>query len=121
MKKPEYNPITGFPNQVYTSMLRKISQYERHCTHLKIGITGRAPEKRYKEHLLGSNTIEPDYWDRMVVLYRSSSINNVNRLEKRLVDYYKGRLACKVSQKCGGGSYHLPEEGDNYLYILLKY
>lgn len=121
MKEVKYKFVTGFPGNAYSSVVRRVSQYERHCYHMKIGITGRDPQYRFEEHLRGNSSLPANYWDRMVVVYQTRSIRHANTMEKLLIDYYKERLNCKIDQKCGGGSYHLMPVGYNYVYLLLKY
>lgn len=104
------NALTGFPSNVVESLNRSIGQYKRNYNHLKVGITGRPPEERLREHLR-TNT-----WSRMIILYQTSSINFANTMEQWLVDNHWDDL---VNQRRGGGS-ELSPNGNNYVYLLLK-
>ena len=109
MPQVEFNCITGHASLVYDSLSRSISNYKRGYNYIKIGITGRNPQQRFDENS------KIDSWQRMVVLYETTSISYANNLEYLLIERHKADL---VNQKAGGGSY-LAEKGYNYLYVLL--
>lgn len=109
-KNVEYNEITGHPSSVFESLNRSIGQYKRNHTSIKVGITGRNPQYRFNEHLKVFD------WDRMVVVYETTSHKYANTLENWLVEYHSEDI---VNQRTGGGS-QLSLEGNHYLYILLK-
>lgn len=109
MPTVEFNEVTGHPSSVYETLNRKISAYKIHHSFLKVGITGRDPQTRFNEHLRADN------WDRMIVIYRTTSINYANTLEDWLVEKHWEDL---VNQRQGGGS-NLTEQGYNYVYLLL--
>jgi hypothetical protein len=107
----EDNHITGHINDSTINQLnRSIGQYKRNYNYLKIGITGRLPHERLIEHLSDKN------WDKMVVLYKTSSEHNARDLERFLIAYHSEDLF----NKKGGGGGKLAVKGWNYLYILLK-
>lgn len=110
MKEVEYNLITGHINEVIESLNRAIGQYKRNYK-VKIGITGRAPQKRFDEHLLVNNR-----WKRMVVVYETTSANYANKIENWLVEQHYDDI---VNTRSGGGS-SLSVKGLNYVYVLLK-
>lgn len=109
-KEVEYNYVTGYPKQVFETLNRQIGDYSFFNEEIKIGITGRNPQVRFNEHLGIKD------WDRMVVIYKTTSINFANTLEKWLIDQHFDEL---INQKSGGGS-DLSKDGDNYVYVLLK-
>lgn len=109
MPTVEFNEITGHPNSVYETLNRKISAYKANHTILKVGITGRNPQTRFDEHLRSFP------WDRMVVIYQTTSINYANTLEYWLVEKHWDDL---INEREGGGS-NLAEQGYNYVYVLL--
>lgn len=108
-KKIEYNCITGPASKVIESLERSLSQYLRHYRDVKVGITGREPQKRFIEHLN-----EDPKWERMVVKYKSSSENFVNSIEKYFI-YTRPKL-----KNIWIGTSHLYPDGQNYLYFILK-
>ena len=110
MKKPlkvEYNMVSGFPSDVIPHLERSLSQYNSRYSCVKVGITGRAPEERFAEHRRGG-------WKRMVVKYVSSSRAFVNRMEDYFI-YTRPWLNNRWH-----GLSHIKEEGDNYLYFIMK-
>jgi hypothetical protein len=109
-KKVEWNEITGIPSTILESLNRSLGQYIGRYKTVKVGITGRDPQQRFNEHLK-----EID-WDRMVVIYESSSINFCNEIEASLV---ANKFDCLSNKRAGGGS-DLSEKGLNYVYVLLK-
>ena len=81
----------------------------RGCNHWKIGITNN-PENRLSQ---------PDYsgnYDRMIVMYRTESLNSARELERRLIDYYQGS---SDNINAGGGG--LPGEPPYFLYVVIKH
>ena len=105
-----YDLRTGFPVNVITPLKRSIAQHMRYNEYVKVGITGRNPEKRFNEH----RRSEPD-WREMIVLYETNSCNFANRLENELISYFRKEL---YNFREGGGS-SLCSKGSNYLYIML--
>ena len=77
-KKVESEILSGYPKDVIPALERSLSQYERFYKDIKVGITGRNPQERFKEHQ------ENDGWERMVVKYKSSSEGFVNLIEDHL-------------------------------------
>jgi len=109
-KEVEYDYITGSPNTVIESLNRSLGQFKRGNSQVKVGITGRNPQVRFNEHLKEKN------WSRMVIIYKTASINFANIIEEWLVEKHYDEL---VNKKAGGGS-DLSAIGDNYVYVLLK-
>ena len=105
----EYKYWTGHITDVLESLNRSIGQYKSHYSTVKIGITGRDPQIRFNEHKRDKG------WERMIVLYKTSSIYNANQIEALLINQHFYDI---VNQRSGGGS-DLSPYGDNYLYVLL--
>lgn len=104
-----YNYVTGRPEDVVSDVLRSLSAYTRRdrVRNFKIGITSN-PERRFREQYNKN-------YDKMVVLYQSSSITNVSRLEVELVQHNK-ELADNIIAG-GGGNYGEPPY---YMYVVIK-
>lgn len=107
--KLEVDYWTGNINDVIESLNRSIAQHIRNNTKVKIGITCD-PERRYKEHSLSKEN-----WDRMVVKYKTSSVNYINELEKKLIAHHWEYIKNEVAG--GGGPNGTPPY---YLYLLIK-
>jgi len=92
-----------------SSILRSISAYTRvdRATAFKIGITCN-PENRFRQAYA-------DSYDKMLIVYQSSSIKNVRDLERLLVQH--NRELCDNIIAGGGGNYGEPPY---YMYVVLK-
>lgn len=106
----QYNAVTGHPSQILESLNRTIGQYKWRYSEVKVGITGRNPEARFREHLQTKN------WSHMVVIYQTNSVTFANQVEAYLVQRHYTDLA---NVRSGGGS-QLTSFGYNYVYVLLK-
>jgi hypothetical protein len=100
--------ITGWCDQCWEHFNRSIGQYKRYYKYAKIGITvdyrvrasqHERREKKYK-------------WERMIVLYKTTSENNANYVE----GYYQKRD--DFVNKWYGWSRMSPT-GEYYVYLLL--
>ena len=107
--KLEYDYWTGSINEVSESLIRSVGQYTRYYGKVKIGITNN-PERRMREHQRSSIR-----WGKMVVKYRTSSVNFINQLEKLLINYHWDYIKNEIG---GGGGPNGKEP--YYLYLLLK-
>ncbi|GAB5565176.1 MAG: hypothetical protein Wins2KO_22390 [Winogradskyella sp.] len=105
----EYNFWTGSINEVKVSLIRSVGQFTRHYRNVKIGITNN-PERRVSEYKRDSRR-----WNKMIVKYKTSSINFINQLEKILIEYHWNYIKNEIAG--GGGPNGKPPY---YLYILLK-
>ena len=105
----KYDYWTGPINEVERSLISSIAQYIRHYNNVKIGRTNN-PSRRFDDH--GRSSIG---WNIMVVKYKTTSANYINRLEKLLIDRYRPYLLNEI----GGGGGPLGD-GPYYLYVLLK-
>ena len=105
----ENNYLTGYPSNVLEYLHRSISQYSSWGNRIKVGITNN-PERRLMEHERSNQN-----WQRMVVMYKSTSINNTSWLERELVERNWERVENEIFG--GGGGIG---EGFQYLYVLLR-
>lgn len=105
----EYDYWTGSNNEVIESLIRSVGQYTRHYKSVKIGITHN-PDRRSNEH--ARSTMR---WKKMVVKYKTSSINFIKKTEQILIEYHWDFIKNEVGG--GGGA---EGEGPYYLYVLLK-
>lgn len=101
---------TGSTRNVVSTIIRRISAYTRQdrVARFKIGITCN-PEVRFRRAYAA-------YYDEMIVLYQSSSINNVSELECELITHNR-ELADNIIAGGGGGIGYAPY----YLYLVIKY
>jgi len=105
-----YNFVTGWPNEVASTVLRKISAYTRSnkVRYFKIGITVD-PERRFDE--------EHKYnYDEMAVVYRSDSYDNVCDLERELIEHNSG-----LADNMIGGGGGRKGEPPHYMYVVIKH
>ena len=72
---------SGFPKNVIPLLRISISLFLRNYNRVKIGITND-PERRWRDHLRQ----DAETWDRMVIKYCTTSVNNANRIEKYFID-----------------------------------
>lgn len=100
---------TGNINDVIESLNRSIAQYIRNNNKVKIGITCD-PQRRSKEHSKSN-----EKWERMIVKYKTTSVNYINLIEKVLIENHWNFISNEVSG--GGGPNGNPPY---YLYVLLK-
>jgi hypothetical protein len=107
-KVVEYNYVTGQPMVVLSQLKISVANFLVNNSDVKVGITGRDPQERFKEHLKKKD------WDRMIVKYKTTSERNANKLEDLLIENYP-----ELINEWMGTSY-LSEDGDNYLYVLVK-
>jgi len=106
-KKAELSYCTGNMYEVVLSLDRSLKMFMRSYKEIKVDITGRSPQVRFKEHLMSRD------WDRMVVKYKSSSQNYVNQIEDFFVEKHPELKNEWIGQSM------LTEKGHNYLYFLL--
>lgn len=101
---------SGWPVGVAESLKRSISGYARRADAFRIGITN-SPENRAYPYLR-------EGWDRMIVLYRTTSPPNVRRLEKALLRHNWEREDLYNYQE--GGRVGMNAERQYYLYVVLS-
>ena len=96
---------TGHLKSALTTMRRRLSAYSSWNESFKIGITGD-PESRARSYR--------GQYDKMIVLYETSSRSKIKMMEATLVDEY--REYCDNSIGGGGGAVGGPRY---YLYIVV--
>ena len=104
-----YKYDTGRPNEVLTTIARRIGGYARLTVveRFKIGISND-PDRRWREAYKYA-------YDEMIVLYCSASISNVSKLENLLVNWNFD--LCDNIIAGGGGNIGEPPY---YLYLVRK-
>jgi hypothetical protein len=104
-----FNITTGRPSEVAPTLRRRLSAYTREeiVCRFKIGITNN-PRARF------SNGYARDY-DKMIVLYRSSSLSSVSEVECDLIEHNGDITRNQIAG--GGGNYGDPPY---YLYVVIR-
>jgi predicted GIY-YIG superfamily endonuclease len=105
-----YGIITGAPSMVNERITSKVSAYIRAGRVRKfwIGTTSK-PERRFAQRYARK-------YDRMIVVYRTSSKAFARQVEKRLIKHYRRVAANRI--RGGGGDIGGPPY---FLYIVLRY
>jgi hypothetical protein len=106
----EYKYYEGNPSNIISTLKRSIGQYQRYYKYVKIGITAN-PQRRCAEHGYRDTTY---CWERMVVVYGTTSIKNANKVEK---DFINGNK--KMTNVWCGESPMTPNARKYYAYLLL--
>ena len=100
--------ITGWVDQCQPHFNRSIAQYKRYYKYVKIGIT-----VDYKVRASQHENREIKYkWDRMIVMYKTSSEKHANWIE----GFYQERKDF-VNEWYGWS--HMSPSGEYYVYLLL--
>ena len=104
-----YNYVTGKPGDVVSIVVRKISAHtrDRVVRWFRIGITNY-PERRFNRH--------KGLYDKMKVIYRSTSLESVRELERELIEHNK-ELADNF---IGGGGGRIGEP-PYFMYVVVRY
>jgi hypothetical protein len=102
--------VTGRPQDVVSTVLRKISAFTReHQTRrFKIGITNNPKRRFNKGHKFN--------YDEMIVVYSSKAYNSVCELERELVEHNKGLADNLIGG--GGGRKGTPPY---FMYVVIKH
>jgi hypothetical protein len=107
---------TGWPNSVAPILNRKIGALSRHIGfHSKIGITND-PVRRWRQsyHSYG--------WYRMYVIYKSTSHAHVGDLESLIIQRFRSEMVKSPGwyyNKVDGRGGRIPQQGPNYLYLVV--
>ena len=104
-----YSYWTGSYNDVLETLTRSIGQYNRHNKKVKIGVTN------YPERRVGEHSRSKVKWDCMVVIYKTTSVNFVTKLEIIQIKNHWEKITNDING--GGGPVG---DGKQYLYVLLK-
>jgi hypothetical protein len=104
--------ISGHPTRIIRSLNCKIGAFRRRGAYdLKVGITAN-PERRWAEKHKG------DKWDKMYVLYQSSSLKHTQALERIIERRFNQRLPERSWNMCAGGGGRHPAVGPYFVYLL---
>lgn len=106
--RPYFYYSTGRPDRILSTLLRRVSAYTRQTkvSKFKIGITC-SPDRRWVEGYRHE-------YERMIVVYRTTSDKHVRQMERLLVDH---NWECGDNVYRGGGG---PSGvGPYYLYIVV--
>ena len=103
----QYDYFTGHPNSVKPQLDRSLRAYSGKNSGVKVGITSD-PKRRASQH-------SGDGWDRLIVKYKTSSVNYINQIEKYLIDHHWDSV---TNQRGGGGGPNA--NGPYYLYFLIR-
>ena len=74
--------ITGTATNCLPRLKNRISNLSNNCKYFYIGLTNR-PKTRFQEHRNSDGIL----WDRMVVLYKTSSLRKEGGFEESLILY----------------------------------
>ena len=109
MMSVHYEYETGRPNDVFTTLARRIGAYSRLTLveRFKIGISNN-PDRRWRDAYKCA-------YDEMIVLYATTSISNVSILESLRVE--RNLELCDNLIGGGGGNVGPPPY---YLYLVRK-
>jgi hypothetical protein len=107
-----WNYTTGRPNIVFGDLKRSIAQLANNNSYFKIGITSN-PNRRWGEH----KKSDPG-WDRMIVVYETTSLTYIRQLESLLIEAGWNRE--ESWNFTGGGGGRFSQSGKYYLYILYE-
>lgn len=77
----KYDYKIGWPKNIITRLNISAGLYRRNYKYVKIGITSD-PERRFCEHKKSCQF----KWNKMVVVYRTTSIKNANEVEKWFIE-----------------------------------
>lgn len=77
----KYDYKIGWPKNIITRLNISAGLYRRNYKYVKIGITSD-PERRFCEHKKSWRF----KWNKMVVVYRTTSIKNANEVEKWFIE-----------------------------------
>ena len=105
-----YSYFTGRPKDIVSDVLRVISAYTRgdRVRYFKIGITNN-PKSRFQQGYA-------KLYDKMIVVYRSTSLDNVSDLERELIEHNRELADNMIAG--GGGNYGDPPY---WMYVVIQY
>ena len=106
----QWDVWTGWPSNLKSSFRRRVSAYVRNVDFydFKIGITNN-PKRRFREYRNSD-----DVYDRMIVIYETSSLDSVRHFEALMIDDYEYSANFASG---GGGSYGDPPY---FMYVVIR-
>lgn len=108
--------LTGPTAPALHRIKNRVSNLVRHCRWFYIGLTNR-PWDRFCEH----NRNDGIEWDRMVLLYTTSSLVKEGLFEQELIQYYRESPHKKKLKNIQSGAQGRLGVAPHYIYALLKY
>ena len=108
--------LTGHTAPNLPRIKNRVSNLVRHCRYFYIGLTNR-PWNRFMEH----NRYDEIEWDKMVLLYKTSSLVKEGAFEQELIQYYRESQYSKKLKNNKGGGEGRYGKAPHYIYVLLKY
>lgn len=112
----EYVQITGTAAACLPIIKNRVSNLAAHCRHFYIGLTNR-PEDRMREHRRDDGIL----WDRMVVLYQTTSLKKEGDFEEDLILYYKSSKYSRKLTNDRNGRQGPTTAPPLYIYAIFKY
>lgn len=107
---PEFDGCyTGWPKDICSMLNISVGQYQRHYINVKVGITYN-PRQRFYQHIDRNPEM---HWERMIVKYKTSSVENANIVEKWFIENRP-----ELTNLWTGNS-PMSGEGPFYVYFLL--
>lgn len=114
--EPDWLYSTGHTSDVMTGLRQALAAYAQRNAFVKIGRTND-PKQRWNEHL-AERRRENDKWDRMVVIYATSSMHFAALTEKELIRHARAaKYRAEIWNDSPGSDNGRP--GTNYLYLLV--
>ena len=103
---------TGHLVHVQTVLRRRVRVFTKKWYWVKVGITNN-PNTRANQHIRN----DPD-WERMVVLWKSSSVTKIRQAESLLINYLWEHEG--LDNMIDGGGGRQARVGPYFLYVLLS-
>ncbi|PIP12690.1 MAG: hypothetical protein COT45_01790 [bacterium (Candidatus Stahlbacteria) CG08_land_8_20_14_0_20_40_26] len=108
-----YNPKTGVPSKVIADVKRKISNMVYSVNVFKVGSTGDY-DQRFKYY-------ERKGYDKMCIVYETSSLKYMGTIESELNAYYKDWETNINYNKGSGGPAPSKQVEKYYVYVVIQY
>jgi len=116
-EEPDWLYSTGHTQAVISGLRKALAAYARHNPHIKVGRTNE-PSRRWTEHQR-EREADGDSWERMVVIYVTSSSHYAREVEKGLIEHVRQKdYDVGGWNKRGGDQESLAKA--NYVYVLLE-
>ncbi|MEM6635734.1 MAG: GIY-YIG nuclease family protein [Pseudomonadota bacterium] len=116
VKEPEWLYSTGHLKDVAPNLKQALAVYGRKNKHIKVGRTND-PGRRWREHQ-AERASANDAWERMVVVYATSSFSYAAQCEKLLIDYAdEAGFDAEPWNDIRGSDKPLPST--NFIYVLV--
>lgn len=121
----DYYYSTDIFARAHESLRRAIGQYAARSKYIYIGLTQQKPEDRFRQHQ--KKWDEGHKWDRMIVIYKARSFNQMVLAEMELIEYIyerieEGHYSCLTLNNRDSQAPKAKEEPDGYwVYMLVQY